>query len=410
MEIARIPQNEQERLDVLKSYNILDSLPEDEYDAITKIASSICNTSIALVSIIDKNRQWFKSTHGIEGVTETPRDVAFCSHAILDPNELFIINDASKDKRFFDNPLTINEPNVIFYAGAPLNSSEGVPLGTLCVIDNKPKILTGNQKDSLKLLSKQVVVLLELRKKNKELSTSNSEVKKLNDQLNSFAYRLTHDLKSPINGVSFLLDVLKEDHIALFKNTGAEEYIGLISDRVVYINTLINEILNYSKVTSENIVFEHFNLKLFLDSIITNIDFENKIFLDTSHLNLNVFSSKIGLLQVFQNLISNSRKFFDEEKSIITVSFKEDVESYYFIYEDNGPGIEEKYFKKVFEMFETLGSTNDNNTGIGLSTVQSIVKRLGGNVGLKKRENNKKGVCFYFNISKKEDKLSICKD
>ncbi|OAD46114.1 sensor histidine kinase [Polaribacter atrinae] len=402
MEVARIPQNEKERLDVLKNYNILDSLPEEEYDAITKIASIICNTSIALVSIIDENRQWFKSAHGIEGVTETPREVAFCSHAILDPNELFIINDASKDKRFFDNPLTVNAPNVIFYAGAPLNSSEGVPLGTLCVIDNKPKILTDNQKDSLKLLPKQVVVLLELRKKNNELSTSNSEVKKLNEQLNNFAYRLTHDLKSPINGVSFLLDVLKEDHISLFKNTGAEEYIGLISDRVVYIDTLINEILNYSKVTSENIVFEHFNLKLFLDSIIANIDFENKIRLDTSHLNVDLFSSKIGLLQVFQNLISNSRKFFDEEKSIITVSFKEDLESYYFIYEDNGPGIEEKYFKKVFEMFETLGSTDDNNTGIGLATVQSRVKRLGGNVGLKHRENNKKGVCFYFNILKKK--------
>ena len=402
MEVARIPQNEKERLDVLKNYNILDSLPEEEYDAITKIASSICNTSIALVSIIDENRQWFKSAHGIEGVTETPREVSFCSHAILDPNELFIINDASKDKRFFDNPLTVNAPNVIFYAGAPLNSSEGVPLGTLCVIDNKPKILTDNKKDSLKLLSKQVVVLLELRKKNNELSTSNSEVKKLNEQLNNFAYRLTHDLKSPINGVSFLLDVLKEDHISLFKNTGAEEYIGLISDRVVYIDTLINEILNYSKVTSENIVFEHFNLKLFLDSIIANIDFENKIRLDTSHLNVDLFSSKIGLLQVFQNLISNSRKFFDEEKSIITVSFKEDLESYYFIYEDNGPGIDEKYFKKVFEMFETLGSTDDNNTGIGLATVQSRVKRLGGNVGLKHRENNKKGVCFYFNILKKK--------
>ncbi|WP_343330090.1 GAF domain-containing sensor histidine kinase [Polaribacter staleyi] len=409
MEIARIPQNEKERLDVLKSYNILDSLPEEEYDAITKIASSICNTSIALVSIIDKDRQWFKSTHGIE-VTETPREIAFCAHTILEPDELFIVNDTTKDKRFFDNPLTINAPNVIFYAGAALNTSEGYPLGTLCVVDNKPRILTQNQKDALKLLSKQVVILLELRKKNKELAASNSNVIKLNDQLNNFAYRLTHDLKSPINGVSFLLDVLKEDHSALFKNTGAEEYIGLIGDRIVYIETLINEILNYAKVTSENIVFEHFNLNEFLDSIIANIDFENKLFLETSGLDLDIFSSKIGLLQVFQNLISNTRKFLDEEKSIITVTCKEDKEYYYFTYEDNGPGIDEKYFTKVFEMFETLGSTNSNNTGIGLATVKSIVKRLGGEIALKKRDNGKKGVCFYFNITKKEDKLSICKD
>ena len=342
MKSAEIPQNEEERLKVLNGYSILDTLPEDEYDAITKIASAICNTQIALVSIIDKNRQWFKSAHGVNA-TETPRDVSFCAHSILNPNELFIINDATKDERFFDNPLTINEPNVIFYAGAPLNSSEGFPLGTLCVIDNKPKVLTENQKESLLLLSKQVVVLLELRKKNKELEASNKKVKELNMQLNDFAFRLTHDLKSPINGINFLLNVLKEDHSALFKNTEAEEHLNLISNRIVYVDNLISEILKYSKVTSENIIYEDLNVKELLDQIIDTIDFQNKIFFDTSNLDFSIFTSKIGLLQIFQNLISNSRKFCDEEKSIITVSFKEEADKYFFTYQDNGPGIEEKY-------------------------------------------------------------------
>ncbi|WP_166382137.1 GAF domain-containing sensor histidine kinase [Polaribacter sp. 11A2H] len=403
MEVARIPQNEKQRLDVLKNYNILDSLPEEEYDAITKIASSICNTTIALVSIVDEDRQWFKSTYGIEA-TETPRELSFCAHSILKPNELFVINDATKDHRFFDNPLTVNAPNVIFYAGAPLNSSEGFPLGTLCVIDNKPNELNDSQRESLLLLSKQVVVLLELRKKNEELALSNDKIAKLNEQLNNFANRLTHDLKSPINGISFLLDVLKQDYISIFENTEAEEYISLIADRIVYVDSLINEILNYSKVTSENIVFKNFNLKELLDKIVVNIDFENKIILDANNLNLDIFSSQIGLVQIFQNLISNSRKFYDEDKSEIKVSFKEDIENYYFIYEDNGPGIEEKYWGKVFEMFETLGNNdpNNNNTGIGLATVKSIVKRLGGKIELKKRDEDKKGVCFYFYISKKK--------
>jgi signal transduction histidine kinase len=401
MKSAKVPQNEKERLKVLNDYNILDTLPEEEYDAITKIASGICNTQIALVSIVDENRQWFKSTHGINA-TETPRDISFCAHSILDPDKLFIINDATKDERFFDNPITVNEPNVVFYAGAPLNSAEGFPLGTLCVIDNKPKVLSENQKESLLLLSKQVVILLELRKKNKELEASNKKVKKLNEKLNNFAFRLTHDLKSPINGVHYLLNVLKEDHLALFKNTEAEGHLSLISDRIVYIDDLINEILNYSKVTSENIVFEDFNVKVLLDRIINNIDFEKKILLDTTNLDFQIFSSKIGLLQVFQNLISNSRKFCDEEKSIITVSFKEDSDKFYFIYEDNGPGIEEKYWTKVFALFETLGNTNNtNNTGIGLATVKAIIKRLGGKIELKKRVDDKKGVCFSFYIDKK---------
>lgn len=401
MKSAKIPQNEKERLKVLKNYNILDTLPEEEYDAITKIAAGICDTPIALVTIVDENRQWFKSSQGIN-VLETPRDIAFCAHTILKPDELFIVNDATKDGRFFDNPLTIEDPKVVFYAGAPLNSAEGYPLGTLCVIDNKPKILSENQKESLLLLSKQVVRLLELRKKNKELLASNKKVKKLNEQLNSFAYRLTHDLKSPINGIHFLLNVLKEDHIALFKDTEVEGHLNLISNRIDYINTLINEILNYSKVTSENIVYEELNLKELIDSIINNIDFEERLFLDSSNLDLQIFSSKIGLLQVFQNLISNSRKFSDEKKAIITVSFKEDVHKYHFTYQDNGPGIEEQYWNKVFAMFETLGDLDNDNTGIGLATVKAIVKRLGGKISLKKREDGKKGVCFYFYINKRK--------
>ncbi|MCG1036624.1 GAF domain-containing sensor histidine kinase [Polaribacter sargassicola] len=404
METPRIPENENIRLEVLKNYSILDSLPEKEYDAITKIASSICNTSIALVSIVDKDRQWFKSTFGIEA-TETPREISFCAHSILNPDELFVVNDATKDERFFDNPLTVNAPNVIFYAGAPLNSSEGYPLGTLCVIDNKPHELNENQREALLLLSKQVVALLELRKKNKELEASKNKVVKLNEQLNNFANRLTHDLKSPINGISFLLDVLKQDYTSIFENTEAEEYLTLIADRIVYVDSLITEILNYSKVTSENIVYENVNLKELLDKIVNNIDFENKILLDTTDLNFEIICSKIGLVQVFQNLISNSRKFYDEDKSEITVSFKEDQDYYYFTYEDNGPGIEEKYWTKVFDMFETLGTKNNNSTGIGLATVKSIIKRLGGKIELKKRDDNKKGVCFYFYISKKENHL-----
>lgn len=145
MKPADIPENELERLKVLRTYNLLDTLPDEDYDAITKIAATICNTPIALISIIDENRQWFKSRHGFN-TTETSRDFAFCAHSILNPDELLIINDARKDNRFHDNPLTAGDHNVVFYAGAPLNSLEGYPLGTLCVIDNEPKDLNENQK------------------------------------------------------------------------------------------------------------------------------------------------------------------------------------------------------------------------------------------------------------------------
>lgn len=401
MKPAFIPENEDERLRILNSYKILDTLPEEEYDAIAKIASSICNTPIALISLVDKDRQWFKSNIGLEA-KETPRELAFCAHSILNPDDLFVVNDATKDERFVDNPLTTEDPNVIFYAGAPLNTSEGHAIGTLCVIDNKPNKLNASQKDALKLLANQVVSLLDLRKRNHELRNVNDKVTKLNEQLNNFAYRLTHDLKSPISGVNFLLDVLKEDHISLYKNTDAESYVNLISNRMIYMGTLIDEILEYTKVNTENIVYQNFNLKNILDSIIGNIDFENKIFLNSDNLDVNLKSSKIGFVQIFQNLISNSRKYSDEENVELELDFKNEKHFYHFIYRDNGPGIEEQYWEKVFNMFETLDNENNENTGIGLATVKSIIKRLGGKIYIKNRADGKKGVCFHFQICKKE--------
>ncbi len=398
MKKAALPKDEEERLRVLNEYKILDTLPEEDYDAIAKIASGICNTPIALISLIDKDRQWFKANYGIEA-QETPRDLAFCAHSILEPNDLFIINDATKDNRFHDNPLTKDYPNVIFYAGAPLNTSEGHAIGTLCVIDNKPKKLSKEQKEGLKLLAKQTVNLLELRKRNHQLNKVNDKVTKLNEQLNNFAYRLTHDLKSPISGVNFLVEILKEDYKALFKETEAEEYINLISGRMNYMSTLIDEILEYTKVNTEHIVYEDFNLKTLLDSIIKNIDFENKISLNSDNLDINIRSSKIGFVQVFQNLISNSRKFCDEEKVNLEVDFSKDDTHYYFVYKDNGPGIKEEYWKKVFNIFETLENTHNENTGIGLATVKSIIKRLGGIIYTKDREDHKKGASFHFSIS-----------
>lgn len=394
---ANTPENEEERLNVLRDYNILDSLPEENYDAIAKIASSICNSPIALVSLVDKDRQWSKSNYGLN-VRETPRDLAFCAYTILNPDELFIVNDATKDERFFDNPLITGNQNAVFYAGASLNTSEGLPLGTLCVIDHKPGELNQSQKDSLKLLAKQVVALLELRKKNIELLEANKKFTKLNEQLDDFAYRLTHDLKSPISSVNFLVDVLKTDHINLFKDTKAEEYVNLISNSMGYMGTLVDEILEYAKVNTENIIYEEFNLKVLVESILNNIDFEKKIFLTSNNLDTTIESSKIGFVQIFQNLISNSRKFSDEDKVNIQVDFKKDKTHFHFTYQDNGPGVDKEYYEKVFVMFESLQNTDNENTGIGLASVKSIVERLDGKIYLESRSDGKKGVSFHFSI------------
>lgn len=163
-----LPEDEQDRLRALRSYDILDTLPERAYDDITAMASQIAQTPVALVSLVDEDRQWFKSAVGLDA-TETPRNVAFCAHAITEPDRLFEVKDASKDKRFADNPLVTDDPRIRFYAGAPLTTADGHALGTLCVIDKKPRELTPEQSASLRALSRQVVAQLELRRSVAEL-------------------------------------------------------------------------------------------------------------------------------------------------------------------------------------------------------------------------------------------------
>jgi PAS domain S-box-containing protein len=164
---APIAVDDKKRLKKLAEYAILDTEVEDIFEEITISAAAICDANISAISLIDKDRQWFKSIQGLD-VKETPRDVSFCGHAIMN-DEIFIIEDSADDVRFCDNPLFLNEPHVRFYAGAPLITPEGYRVGTLCVIDSEKKKLTESQKKVLISLSKQVVNYLELRIKNKKL-------------------------------------------------------------------------------------------------------------------------------------------------------------------------------------------------------------------------------------------------
>jgi two-component system, cell cycle sensor histidine kinase and response regulator CckA len=159
---ASLPLNELERLKALRRYKILDTKPEPEFDDITLLASHICGTPIALVTLVDENRQWFKSNIGMPG-SETPRDIAFCAHTILQ-TEMLVVEDAQADERFAANPLVTDGAKIRFYAGSPLMTSEGQALGALCVIDQVPRELNLQQKNLLQALSRQVVALLELRR------------------------------------------------------------------------------------------------------------------------------------------------------------------------------------------------------------------------------------------------------
>jgi len=181
---APIPRTDKKRLKVLWQYDVLDTVPEEVFDDLTELAARICEAPIALITLVDEKRQWFKSRVGIT-VKETSRDISFCAHAISQ-SDLFIVTDATRDKRFSHNPLVTADPKIRFYSGAPLVTPDGHALGTLCVIDKVARELTDDQKQALRVLARHVMTQLELRRHANELAKAHEhrdEIKKELEQV-----------------------------------------------------------------------------------------------------------------------------------------------------------------------------------------------------------------------------------
>ena len=183
---APLPNNENERLAALRKYHILDTAPEQAFDDITKLAAFICQTPIATVTLVDEHRQWFKSQVGLMA-SETPRDLAFCAYTILQ-SEMLIVEDATRDERFRDNPLVLGNPGIRFYAGAPLQTSDGFGLGSVCVIDHKPRHISQEQTDALTRLARMVMLQFEYRAASARLAEALKNVKTLSGLLPICSY------------------------------------------------------------------------------------------------------------------------------------------------------------------------------------------------------------------------------
>ena len=199
--IAPKPADEKQRLTTLRGYEILDTEPEAAFDDLTLLASYICQTPIALISLVDADRQWFKSKVGVS-LTETSRDIAFCASAILQ-SDVFVVPDATQDERFAENPLVVSEPKIRFYAGAAL-MTDGQALGTLCVIDRVPRKPTPEQLEALRALSRQVLAQFELRRNLKTLGKSLAARDRAEDEKN----RTLQDLRAALANIHTLEGLL----------------------------------------------------------------------------------------------------------------------------------------------------------------------------------------------------------
>lgn len=389
------PLNEVERINSLKTYQILDTAPELDYDAISKIASEICQTPISFISLIDSDRQWFKSAQGIH-VQETPREVSFCGHAIHFPTEAFIVEDARKDERFEDNPFVTHDPKVVFYAGVPMLDPEGLPLGTICVVDHNPRCLSTSQIDCLKSLAKQVSRLMELRKTNILLEEHKIELEKKNQELLQFSYVLSHDIKTPLNNIISLSEFLKED-----ETDEKDLMIDMISESAYQLKNLTDKILSHH--TSDKAITENM-VEVDLSKIFKTID-ELLNPLGEYVLRYHFFSgqkvitNETALLQILTNLISNGIKYNDTEQVEIDVKVWLEEHELAFSVTDNGIGIAIEHHESVFDSFKTLGVKdrfNQCGSGIGLATVKNLVEKLGGQIQLESVKGQ--GSTFEFRL------------
>lgn len=396
----KVPFDEKARQKELESYSILDTLPESDYDNLIRIACQICQTPISFISLIDNDRQWFKSRIGIYD-EETPRETAFCNHTIQSPEDVMIIMDARKDDRFSQHKIVL-EREVIFYAGIPLVSENGQPLGALCVMDTEPHELSDAQIESLRALSRQIIKLMELRRSKILLQETLSSLKLKNEELEHFAYVAAHDIKSPLNNITGLSELLlstlgdkiqdEDSEVLDAINTSAKKLSKLVEGLLAYSknDNILKE--NISEVKPEEIsqyirglyAMHHEDLEFHLDSGIEAM-----------------YVNRIALEQILLNLVSNAIKYNNKEVIHITLSFTETDSHYQVGVKDNGPGIPKAYQQKIFRAFETMGSKDrfgDQGSGIGLATVKKLVHALGGRIDIKSPEEG--GAEFIFTVGK----------
>ena len=399
MENPSHTDHESLRLAELKTYNILDTLSEKDYEDITMLAATICKTPISLITFIDKDRQWFKSHYGTSE-TETIREYAFCAHALNSPKQALIVEDSRKDKRFANNPLVTGDPYVIFYTGMPLVTPNGYALGTLCVIDHEPRKLSQEQITALEILSKQVVTLLEMRKSNITLQKTKDELEIRNKELEQFASVVSHDIKSPLSGISMANQILDEQFSEALGKEGSD-IVNVSKRSAEKINALVDGILSYYKGGELSGDVQQFNITEFFESILSVLPANKKYDLEYPRDGVNITMNKTQLEQIFSNLVNNSIHYNNADVIKIKISFSEAPQQYFFSLTDNGIGIAKENQEKIFTLFTTIPSEapgSKTGYGIGLSTVKKIVEKNGGIITIDSSPG--KGTKFSFNIKK----------
>ncbi|MFY8275430.1 ATP-binding protein [Pseudoalteromonas sp. SSDWG2] len=390
------PQNEQARIDALNSYEVLDTESERLFDDFTQLASEVCETPISLISLIDPNRQWFKSKVGLD-VNETARDIALCSYAILQ-DDILEVPDALKDERFVDNPLVTGAPFLRFYAGMPLKTPDGYNIGTLCVIDQKPKTLNKHQRNALKILAREVIAQFELRQKNKKLELANK-------YKTEFLSTVSHEIRTPLNAIVGLSELALEHTKIDSVDAQILEFIKQINGSGAQLLRIVNSVLDFGKIEAGKMELDEsvVDLRAVILKTLDIAKYTAKEKLVDMIVDVTIGPQTycriddIKLSQVLTNIINNAIKFTPSGKRI-RVHASVEQQNIQLEIQDQGVGISEQDLRKLFDKYAQFGSKRNaqEGTGLGLSITRGLVALMQGSIEVDSALNS--GTCVHITL------------
>jgi signal transduction histidine kinase len=374
MPTAPIPPNETQRLVELHELDILDTLPEATYDSITFLASQICGVPIALISIVDEERQWFKSRVGLD-VAETHRDLAFCAHAITEPDEIMIVADASVDERFMANPLVTGDPNIRFYAGAPLVTPNGSALGTLCVIDREARILTDEQQESLRALAVQVMALLELRRTVRELREQHEALQEAARLREVLMGTVSHELRTPLTAIIGFIEFLGED----LTPEERSDIVKRLGRQAGDLQHLVDDLLIAARAEANSLNVESVPVRLDTQVALAFEDVSAAVADDISveGTPCSATGDPARVRQIIRNLLTNAVRYGGP--SIIVKTY-EHGNTCHLLVIDDGPGVPPSERGHIFERFQQASNVNyvASSAGLGLPISRLLAEKMGG--------------------------------